>query len=480
MTAAKRRIRVQEAVFFCAALLFAGFFFGELDLRWEEWPMLIHIRNICAFTAMITAAPFAARLLAGKRLRDFLSGNELRNVLLLLTAAVLPRIAWQLAVPARVDSDYGLYARMGAYYAENGKPFIDNYMLTVAPNAVTYSAFTGLLMRIFGPSERTLVVFTGILNVCNILLVYGIGRKLVSAPRAFAAAVVFALLPENIFYSHTPGIEAPALFTSLLGLLLILDAKDRKTAVRILLCCLGGAALALSASIRANAYAVLIAAVILLLRQKEAEKPGVRTIVMILAVIIGTGAVLLAGQALKNRLFAGQKPASGTGWPIYEGLDLENGGRWTPEKSERCVEVTDHYPPEEADAIFRREGLERFGKYTLGEKLRLFLRKGGAMYFETRYSLFALEGTEKELQLNRIAHYTWALCMAAFIAGLGYRGRKPLTGYLRAAAGLPVTVILLTTAWHMIGTSIGRYHYMLIPFILISAAMTLPGRRETE
>ena len=480
MKTADRRIGVQEVVFLCAALLFTGFFFGALDLKDRDWPLLFRLRDTAAFTAMIAAAPFASRLLAGEQARAFLSGNEFRNLLLLFAAAVLPRILWQLAVPARIDSDYGLYVRMGAYYAENGTPFIDNYMLTVAPNAVTWSVFTGLLMRMFGTSAMTLVVFTGILHVCNILLLYGIGKKLTSAPRAFAAAAVFALLPENIFYSHTPGIEAPALFAALLGLLLILGAKGRKPAAALPLCIPGGAALAFSAFIRANAYAVLIAAVIFVLRRKDAEKPVLRKTLALAAVIIGAGAVLLAGQVLRNSLFAEQKPASGTGWPIYEGLDLENGGKWTPEKSQRCVEVTDNYPPEEADAIFRREGLERFGEYTFGEKIRLFLRKGGAMYYETRYSLFALEGTERELRLNRVAHYAWALCMAALIAGLFRCGRRPPAGGRRAAAGLPVTVILLTTAWHMIGTSIGRYHYMLIPFILLAAAVTLPGRSETE
>ena len=49
---------------------------------------------------------------------------------------------------------------------------------------------------------------------------------------------------------------------------------------------------------------------------------------------------------------------------------------------------------------------------------------------------------------------------------------------MRPAAGLAPAVILMTTAWHMAGTSIGRYHYMLIPFVLITAAMLLPGRGD--
>ena len=57
-----------------------------------------------------------------------------------------------------------------------------------------------------------------------------------------------------------------------------------------------------------------------------------------------------------------------------------------------------------------------------------------------------------------------------------FRRKKPLAQPARNAAGLLLTVILLTTGWHCIGTSIGRYHYMLIPFVLLLTAMLLPGK----
>ena len=481
MTGTKRRIRPQEVLFFCAAALFVLFFFGELDLRGPEQTWLSRIRDTAVFAALMVAAPAAARRLAGqRRIRAFLSGSEGRNLLLLAALAVIPRAVWQAAVPARIGSDYALYVRMGAWYAENGVPLTDNYLLTVAPNAVTYSVLTGLLMRLFGTSAATLAVFAAALNTACILLLYRIGRKLASAPRAFAAAAVFALLPENVFYSNVPGIEAPALFTILLGLLLILSAKGRKPAAGALLCFGGGIALGVSACIRANAYAALIAAGILLLRQREpeAEKAAGRRILLIAALAAGTAAALFAQQGLKGALFTEKQPASGLGWPIYEGLDLENGGKWTPEKSARCIEVINAYEPAEADAVFLREGLARFRGYSFGQKLRMFLRKGGALWYETRYALFALEGTEAEIRLNRAAHLAWAACLAAFAAGLLYRSRRPVPERMRPAACLAPAVILMTTAWHMAGTSIGRYHYMLIPFVLITAAMLLPGRGD--
>lgn len=479
MSGKRKGFTAQGLVFLCAGLLFAVFFFGETDLLGQElWPRQ-RIGNLAVFFALILLMPFIIRPAAGSRiLRESLSESEIRNLLVLAALAVIPRVIWALAVPSRIDSDYGLYVRMGQYYAEHGKPELDNYMLTVAPNAVSYSVLTGLLMRLFGPSAMTLIAFTEILHLCNILLVYGIGRQIMSGPRAFAAAAVFALLPENIFYSNIPGIEAPAMFTVLAGLLLILYGRRCIPATRLLLCGSGSAILVFSACIRPNAWAVLIAAAVWLLREEETEQPAKRKALRLAALLAGTVLVLCGHTVLKNSLFTGQKPVSGLGWSLYEGLDLESGGKWTEEKSKRCIEVIGEYEPEEADAIFRKEALERFTGYSFPEKLRMVLRKGGSLWYESRYAIFSLEGTANANDWRQAADFCWAVCMALFIRSLLSRVRKPLRSAGRNAAGLLLTTILLTAGWHCIGTSIGRYHYMLIPFVLLLTAMLLPGKAE--
>ena len=475
MNGAKKQDWVRKIVFFCTALLFIAFFIGETDLRRREIPMDQLLKNAAVFVLLILLIPFAARHIAGReRICALLSRSEIRNLLILLVLAVVPRIIWGLAAPPRIDSDYGLYVRMGQYYAGNGRPEMDNYLLTVAPNAVTYSVLTGLVMRLFGTTAMTLVVFAEILNISNVLLVYGVGRQLTSGPRAFTAAAVFALLPENVFYSNIPGIEAAAMFTALAGLLLILAGRHRKPAACALCCGAGGMVLAFSACIRPNAYVILAAALIYLLREKEPGQPVRRKGLRLLALLAGAALVLCGHQVLKADLFAEERPVSGLGWSLYEGLDLESGGKWTEEKSKRCIEVIDAYSPEEADAVFRKEALERFGGYTFTEKLLMFLRKGGSLWYESRYSIFSLEGTGAWDGWRRMADFSWTACLAVLIAVLLYSWRKPGGG----AAGLMLTIILVTTAWHMAGTSIGRYHYMLIPFVLLLAAMLLPGKEK--
>ena len=131
----------------------------------------------------------------------------------------------------------------------------------------------------------------------------------------------------------------------------------------------------------------------------------------------------------------------------------------------------------EADAIFRKEALERFRSYSFPEKLRMILRKGGSLWYESRYSIFSLEGTDRLREANNIATLSWTVCLAAWIACLICRGitrSRFLRGSARTGCAACLIIILLTAFWHEAGTSIGRYHYMLIPFVLLSLAVLLP------
>ena len=403
---------------------------------------------------------------------------------MLLGFSVIPRVIWILIFPPRIESDYALYVRMGMTYARTGRPETDPYMLSVATGAVPYSVLTGLLMRLFGEDASTLVWAAEILHICNILLLYLLARNMTAAPRAFFAAAVFALLPENIFYSHLPGSEAPALFTLLLGLILPAEARKKPGRRALPLYFLGGAALVFSACIRPSAWAALAASGILILtvpRDRKGAAPLLsRRALSLLALLLGAALVFGGYKALQNTLFPDEKPVSGIGWAVYEGLDLESGGRWTEEKSARMVQVINAYPAAEAERIFLTEGLARYRSYTFGEKIRLFLRKGGALWYDSRYAVFSAEGSAAEYRLNAWCGDTWRLCLAAFIFCLLYRTFHAPGRAVRRAAALPLITILLTVLWHGIGTSIGRYHYMLIPFVLLAAAILLPGKWELQ
>ena len=78
--------------------------------------------------------------------------------------------------------------------------------------------------------------------------------------------------------------------------------------------------------------------------------------------------------------------------------------------------------------------------------------------------------------LNDLANLCWSGCLALLAACLLCRLRRPVRRDRRAGCLLCLIILLATTLWHEAGTSIGRYHYMLIPFVLLLACQLLPGR----
>ena len=461
-----------EWILLCAAALWTGFLAGAADLRATDGTPGSTTLFVARFAAMLCLAPLLCRLLRGHGW--FRRGTAARYLAVLLAAGVLPRLAWWLWMPPRVISDYELYVNLGRHFAETGGIPEGNYLPAVAPNAAFFAAFAGTLMRVFGRSAGTIQWAVMVLHTANVLLVYGIGAKLTERSRAFAAALVFALLPENVFYSNLPGTEAPAMFTMLAGLLAVLCVPGKQKPAAAALCGGAGALLAVSVCFRANAWIVIVTAGILLALGNGEKTPVPRRALLTAVFLLGAAAVLLWHQGFRGAVFTGEKPAGGIGWTLYEGLDLENGGKWSAEKSARCIEVIDAHSPEEADRIFLSEALERFRGYTAGEKARMFLRKGGSVWYDSRYSILSTEGRNDWPRFCFLVNDSWLACMAAWVYCLAFRGLRPLRGKGRRACALLLAPVLATAAWHEAATSIGRYHYMMIPFILLFIFTALP------
>ena len=481
MSLTKDRKGPMEIVFVVLAVLYLLFFAGELDLSAAEPLTWERVAIPAAFAALIPGfLPLWKRMLRSSR---FPGADRFRkngtNLLLILSAGLAARIIWWLAMSPRIISDYQFYTSLAKEYAESGALKRDVYLLTVAPNVPLFAAVLGRVMRVFGTEAVTAQIFCLALHLCSLGLLYLAGRELTTARRAFYAAFLFALLPENVFYSNLPGSESAAMCTLLAGLLLILKARKKEPVPGSLLCFSGGLALAFSGCIRPNAWAA-VPGVLLLLARKSPERAFLRrTLPLLLSFLLAAAGVLAWHQAFQHRIFRGETPSGGIGWSLYEGLDLESGGKWTEEKSERCITVINTYPPEETDAVFLREALERFHSYTFFEKIRLFLRKGGSLWYESRYSLISAEDSPAFRRLHDAALLAWYACIAVLTACLFFRFRHRAGPSGRDGGLLCLPVILLTTAWHEAGTSIGRYHYMLIPFVLLLTALLLPGNDES-
>ena len=229
MSLTKDRKGPMEIVFVVLAVLYLLFFAGELDLSAAEPLTWERVAIPAAFAALIPGfLPLWKGMLRSSR---FPGADRFRkngtNLLLILSAGLAARIIWWLAMSPRIISDYQFYTSLAKEYAESGALKRDVYLLTVAPNVPLFAAVLGRVMRVFGTEAVTAQIFCLALHLCSLGLLYLAGRELTTARRAFYAAFLFALLPENVFYSNLPGSESAAMCTLLAGLLLILKARKK-------------------------------------------------------------------------------------------------------------------------------------------------------------------------------------------------------------------------------------------------------------
>ena len=471
-----------EFFFALVPVLMFGFWIGFLDYFSSELSPAAIVCAAVLFALLACAPALLSRRRGGSCLLRRLSPCRWgalpfsRAAGLLLLLFLIPRIAWWILTAPEMISDYQLYVSQGRHVAETGRLRMEPYLVAIAPNITVFSTLLGGLFTLFGAPELTARVFVLLLHAGCVLLLFGVGRRLLSSRRAFAAAAAFALLPENVFYSLLPGIEALSLFTLLLGLLLLLLLPGRRFPVQLALAVSGGLSLAFSASVRPNAWAAVCAALLWLALKRRAFSAR-RLAALLGALAAGLVFCLLGHQAFQHSVFTEDKPAGGLGWPLYEGLDLESGGRWTQEKSAYCISVIESHSAKEADRLFLSGALERFRGYTFFEKVRMFLRKGGALWYENNYSTVGVGAPDSDFvqTANRAAGISWTAALLLWISLMLFRLKRRLPDDRRAGCALCLTVILLTALWHEFGTSINRYHYMLIPFVLLMTAHLFPS-----
>lgn len=272
--------------------------------------------------------------------RPFFTDDIRRWAAFLTVSVFLPRlIVWAFWAPAPV-SDYARYVQYGMQVAQTGELQVDDFVLKAAPNIWLYVTILGRVMSVFGSTALTAQCFCMVLNFANILLFHYICRDLLGVKRAYLLSCFFALLPENVFYSILPGIEAISMFPMLLGLLLVIRCTGR-TASKQALMFAGGALLAFSAANRPNALAAVIAVFAwMLLNRKGSRFVFTKTEWLGLGLFcLGVAAVTGWHHLEQNILFAGEKPAGSFGWSVYEGLDYAGGGGWTPAKLARRTQV---------------------------------------------------------------------------------------------------------------------------------------------
>lgn len=393
-------------------------------------------------------------------------------------------LAWVLAVRIEPFSDYAEYWDVARALA-NGTEIPDAWYVAMYPHILGTASVLSLLVRLCGESVLAVSLFNVALTTGSCALVWLLGRALLSERGAFLAALLWALTPCKLMLNSL--VFSEPLYTLLillfLWLFLRLEAGLRSETWRAALAGLIALGLLLAAIqlVRPIAPILLIALAlwIVLLRGGEAREP--RLWCRWLAALLGMFLVYNAAGAAWNghvERVLDQEIASVPWYNIYVGLNAETGGQYSNEDMDLLTSYLRQ--GQSADEAQRsmiphvrqrlREGLEL--RRLLPAKLFAFLGNdelGGYTYRFTRPPLFV------KLCMALCNTFYYGVYLAA-LAGLWRLLRARTLG---AGLLLPLFFLGLTLA-HMLVEVANRYHYSLIPLLIIFASLGLAGEKGTS
>ena len=394
-------------------------------------------------------------------------------------------IVWVLLVQLKPFSDYDEYWQVACALAA-GREIPDAWYVAMYPHILGTATILSGLIRLFGESVFAVTAVNVVLTSVSCTLIWLIGRELLSEQQAFLAALLWAFTPckmmlgSLVFSEPWYTLLILLFFWLFLRLAPQLGAEGPVPWAALGSLALLGLLLALINIIRPIAAILIIALVLwlLFLRGAEAKKLRVWGLwLLALAAMLGLykGTLTLWDRHVERVL--GQEPASVPWYNIYVGLNQETEGRYTDEDMDLLTgylkqgmsadEAQQHMIPHVQE---RLSGLDV--PKLLAAKLFAFLGNdelGGFTYRFTRPPLFV----KLCMVICNVFYY------AMLLAGIAGLVRMFFSPRLSPGLLLPLFFLGLTLA-HMLVEVANRYHYSLIPVLIIFAALGLMKEERSQ
>ena len=384
-------------------------------------------------------------------------------------------LVWVLVIRIEPFSDYFKYWQTACALAR-GEPLPESWYLSLYPHILGTASFLSVFVRLFGESVFAVSVVNVILTTLSCLLVYRLGCALSGEKAGFLAGLLWALDPCKLMLNSLVFSEPLYTCLILLFFLLTLRLERQIYAGGSLLSCLlrglllGVVLLAINL-IRPIAAILLIALALWLLFLRGQALLSVAQGKRWLLVLAALLCVYMGGSRLwtahVERLL-GTEAAQTPVYNIYVGFNEQTQGQWSAEDMDLLTAYHEQgmSAPEAQDAL-RPHLKERLASginfpRLFASKLFAFLgsdQLGGYTYRFTRPELF------------------YKLCMG--ICNVFYYGvfLAALAGLFRMVAGRTLNAGLLLSLFflgltlaHMLVEVSDRYHYSLIPILILFAA----------
>ena len=383
-------------------------------------------------------------------------------------------LIWVLAVRIEPFSDYKEYWDVACALA-NGTEIPDAWYVAMYPHILGTATILSGLVRLFGPSVFAVTVFNVLLTSVSAYLVWLLGRTLISERAGFLAALLWTFAPCKLMLNSLVFSEPIYTLLILLFFLLFLRLEKRIREKPLpALCLAAGLGLLLEAInlVRPIAAILLIAAALWLVFLRGAEMKSGKLWALWLAALVVMTAVFRVSGGLWDRHVEnvlGQEIASVPWYNVYVGFNEETGGRYT----DADMDLLTSYLKQGMSANEAQESMiphvkERLAsgidfKRLLGTKLFSFLgadQLGGYTYRFTRSERFV----KICMGVCNVFYY------GVFLAGILGLVKMFRSGKLGAGLLLPLYFLGLTLA-HMLVEVSDRYHYSLVPILIIFAAL---------
>lgn len=443
------------------------------------------------FLALIVALAMAAFVIwAEKRSRMRLESEDNHSVRIggLLALLCLLMNAPAVLLNNRFIGDYRFFWDTACQLATD-TPFPEESKIYLAlfPHILGYSSVLSVFLRIFGQNPVVVKMLNLALTVFSEVFLYCLCLRRLGFRRAVFAGVLWILFPSKLLYNVT-ALSEPFYTCLLLAFLLLiseLEAREEKLRnAAILYGLLGGALLTgiqLARPIAAIPIIALFIWLLLLRGESGKNKQALKAWGIFLAVML---ICFFSFNAQWNRHLTeviGDKPSSSYGYSLYVGFNPETNGRYSEQDMVVFGDVLNGKAEQDtskAQEIMKTLAWDRLRNDT-PSYLKLFSSKlqtllgddeGGAW---TVKHCIPARAYQLLLVISNVVYYVSLLF--SLRGSLRMRETRENSCLLLA----PLYVIGLSLA-HMLVEVQGRYHYSMIPMLVITAAAGMKTFKETQ
>ena len=416
-------------------------------------------------------------------------------------------------IPMEPESDFAAYYRIANHLLNDTlltpEGAADRRYIALYPHTIGFPMMVLLpVFRVFGASVNTALYANLVCSMLAVVLAGHIGYRLHGRLGMVCVTVLMSLWPSHIFYSNMVATEPAFTLLLLLAadiLLSVLDRRENSLFVRspgrmLVLFCLLGVVLGVAGAIRPMALILLaaFAAVQLGMGKEGVEKQdgsglqnavsrGVMCLVLTLVFYFGTGAIITRtiSETIMDEPVGG---LSASGYNLMVGVNSKALGLWNQEDADFFTAAFDETgSAEEAHKACMQKALERISaepENTLDLLIYKFRDLWQTDDFGIDWNLL-WTGQQGTLTEERSAMFeAWrpvgrTAWMMLLLLGL----LAVLDAWRRTRAPHPLLMVCVlfflgTALAHMLLETQVRYHYNMIPFLILLASFALAAWRE--